>query len=210
MSTLYSLRARILDFVNFARNMPGRASAPEELNALEKAAYNSADGMFAAEHAPIAPMTWEERVILLGSSLISERVSFKFPYAMEVVGMFPTLSLVQPLSGGAVVPTTADIDISIDLNNNNFLSALDGISTSAPGATRGGTFVTLAAWSVLAPRLISLKLTGPAPELGMTFRWKNPNANAPNYRDTIVSCAIFVRRLDGQDSANVVRGAREL
>jgi hypothetical protein len=207
---IYSLRSAVLDFVNFARNMPGRASAPEELGALEKAAYNSADGMFAAEHAPIAPMTWEERVILLGSSLGSERVAFKFPYPMEVVGMFPTLSIVLPVSGGLIVPTTADIDVSIDLNNSNTLTTLEGISSSAPGATRGGTFVSLAAWSVLAPRLVSLKLTGPAPELGMQFRWKNPNASAPNYRDTIISVALFVRRLDDRDSANVVRGAREL
>lgn len=207
---IYSLRARILDFVNFARNMPGRASAPEELQALEKAAYDSADGMFAAEHAPIAPMTWEERVILLGADLISERVAFKFPYAMEVVGMFPTLSIVLPVAGGLVVPTTSDIDVSIDINNSNTITTLEGISTSAPGATRGGTFVTLASWSVLAPRLVGLKLTGPAPELGMQFRWKNPNNASPNYRNTIISVALFVRRLDGQDSANVVRGAREL
>jgi hypothetical protein len=208
--SIYSLRARVLDFINFARNMPGRASAPEELNMLENAAYNSADGMFAAEHAPIAPMTWEERVILTGAALVSERVAFKFPYAMEIVGLFPTLSIVLPVAGGATVPTTSDIDISIDINNSNTITTLEGISTSAPGATRGGTFVTLASWSVLAPRLVGLKLTGPAPEFGMQFRWKNPNQAAPNYRDTIISVALFVRRLDGQDSANVVRAAREL
>jgi hypothetical protein len=208
--SVFSLRSRILDFVHFARSSPGRASAPEELAALEKAAYDSADGMFAAEHAPIAPMTWSERVILRGADEVSERVSFKFPYAMEIVGFFPTLALVLPVSGGTVIPTTSDIDVSIDLNNSNTLTSLAGISTSAPGATRGGTFVPLAAWSVLAPRLVGLKLTGPAPELGMQFRWQNPNPSAPNYRDTIISCSIFVRRLGDQDSANVVRGAREL
>jgi len=210
MGAIYSLRRAVLDFVDMARNMPGRASSPEELNHLKDAAYGSADGMFAAEHAPIASMTWEERVIMRGADLVSERVAFKFPYAMEVVGMFPTLELVQPVAGGVIIPTTSSLDVSIDINNNNFITTLEGLSTSAPGATRGGTFVTLGAWSVLAPRLVSLKLTGPSPDLGMVFRWKNPNAAAPNYRDTIISVALFVRRLDDRDSANVARSAREL
>lgn len=204
-----SFRGRVIEFVNRALVRPALGSDPAELEELKEAARRSWDGAFAAEHAPIAPLSWEERVLLSGDGNPSERVAFKFPQAMEVVGIFAFVETVT--NGQLVIPTMTSIDVYLDINNQNNLTQLDGVTTSAPGASRGGNFVTLAGIHVNAPRLTGLKLWGPAPELGATFRYKQGTPQSHFYEDAMVGIQLYVRELDdgkyqGANVADQLRG----
>jgi hypothetical protein len=202
-----SFRGQMIAWARAVLVRPALGSDPAELNEIIEAAKRSWDGAFAAEHAPIAPLSWEERVLLSGDGNPSERVAFKFPQSMEIVGMFCFVETVT--NGNLVVPTLTSVDVAIDINNQNNLTQLDGITTSAPGATRGGNFVTLAGLHVNAPRLQGLKLWGPAPEFGATFRYKQGTPQSHFYEDAMVGLQLYVRELeDGKrpgmyQSANV-------
>lgn len=201
------LASVVIDFVQRVGSAPKLATDPGELAALVNAARRSWDGAFGARNAPIAPMTWEQQVLLPGAAIVSERVAFRFPYAMEIVGLYASVVPLLPAAGGAAVPTLDDLQVQLDLNNTNQLTTLEGVSTAAPGAARGGTFVTLGALHINPSRLLGLKLRSPNPEVGATFRWKQGGGPiAPVYRDSLVALAMFVRRLDderGNTSANV-------
>lgn len=201
-----SIRSMVLEFLGRAQRSPRIATDPAEIEALRRRVLEDPSGGFGALVAPIAPMTWEQRVLLTGAAPQSERIPFKFPYAMEIVGMMGILESTGA-PGGAVLPTLNSVDVQIDVNNQNFATSLEGVSTSVPGATRGGSFVSLAAVSIQAPRLTSLLLTSPAPEVGATFRWKR---GAGVYQDTLISLALFVRRLGENESANVAVTAKGL
>jgi hypothetical protein len=201
-----SLREIILEHVNRVSRNPAAGSDPGELEWLSRMAREDESESFSVLCSGKAPLSWEERVLMLSADTQSERVAFKFPYAMEVVGMFPVISRVLPVGGGLVVPTEMDIDVQIDINNQNMLTNLEGVSTAAAGATRGGNFVTLAGLSsAIANRLVALKLESPSPELGMVFRWKQASV----YADSIVGVQLFVRELDVDKlSSNVPNAAR--
>jgi hypothetical protein len=197
-----SFRGEVIAWARAVLIRPALGSDPAELNQLIEDAKRSWDGAFGAEHAPIAPLSWEERVLLSGDGNPSERVAFKFPQAMEIVGMFAFVETVT--NGNLVVPTTTSIDVYLDINNQNNLTQLDGVTTSAPGATRGGNFVTLAGLHVNAPRLMGLKLWGPAPEFGATFKYKQGTPQSHFYEDAMVGIQLYVRELD---DGNKYRGA---
>jgi hypothetical protein len=204
-----SFRGEVIAWARAVLIRPALGSDPAELNQLIEDAKRSWDGAFAAEHAPIAPLSWEERVLLSGTGVQSERVAFKFPQAMEIVGMFAFVETVT--DGALVVPTLSSIDVYLDINLQNNLTQLDGVTTSAPGATRGGNFVTLAGLHVNAPRLMGLKLWGPAPEFGATFKYKQGTPQAPFYEDAMVGVQLYVRELDdgkyrGANVADQLRG----
>jgi hypothetical protein len=201
-----SLVSRVIEYVNRANRQPALATDPGELDALMRAAREDEGDNFSVLASGKAPLSWEERVLLLSADGSSERVAFKFPYAMEVVGMFPVIEPLLPAQVALVPPTAMSIDVQIDINNQNITTNLEGFSTTSPGAKRGGTFVTLAGISsVIANRMIALKLESPSPELGMTFRWKQQNV----YQDVIVGVQLFVRELDdGKKSSNVPNAAR--
>lgn len=201
-----SIRSLVLDYLSRASRSPRIASDQAEIESMRRLVLEDPTGGFGALVAPIAPMTWEQRVLLLGANAQSERIAFRMPYAMEIVGMMGILESTGA-PGGAIVPTLNSVDVQIDINNQNFATSLEGVSTSVPGATRGGSFVSLAAVSIQAPRLTSLLLTSPAPEVGATFRWKR---GAGVYQDTLISLALFVRRLGDNESANVAVTAKGL
>lgn len=205
-----SFRGEVIAWARQVLIRPALGSDPAELNQLIEDAKRSWDGAFGAEHAPIAPLSWEERVLLSGDGKQSERVAFKFPQAMEIVGMFAFVETTTDT--GLVIPTLTSVDVYLDINNQNNLTQLDGVTTSAPGATRGGNFVTLAGLHVNAPRLMGLKLWGPAPEFGATFKYKQGTPQAPFYEDAMVGVQLYVRELDdggkyrGANVADQLRG----
>lgn len=193
----------VREWVSEKKIRPADASKPEELEALLRAADASWEGAFAANHAPISPLTWEESALLHHDDDESERARFQFPYRMEVVGMRPTISVIQPVGQGQVIPTLDDIQVMIDLNEAEYLTSLDGQSTTAAKKT-GGNFVSLAAIGVQVPRLFGLKLVSPQPELGMKFRWKQlPVAGFAGFADCLIGVSLYVREIDHRQSVNV-------
>lgn len=186
-----SLRQQVLDFIARAQRRPADASSPDELAQLSKAVERSWDGAFAAQHAPIAPFTWEVGVVMLSTQASSERVPLKVPYNCEIVGFLPVLESLA--TGGATVPTIASLDVSIDINESQIITNANGTMLPGAGSAKDGAFVSLAAMSILAPRLFGLKLDAAVrPDIGFTFRWK---AGVNVYKDTIVRVSCLARKI---------------
>lgn len=191
-----SLRNDLLDWLARVRQKPVLASDPGELAMLQRKANDDWGGTFAANNSAIAPYTWEQRVVLLGANAISQRIPFRLPFAVEIVGLIPTIEDVQ-VAAGAIVPSLNSIDVQIDLNSNEYLTTANGVSTSAAGAPAGGTFVTLSSISLLANRLFAIRMTSPNPDIGFTFRWKR---GAGIYRDQLIAIAMVCRRVGTSQS----------
>lgn len=193
-----NLKQYILDYVNAARRRPAIASDPSELDNLEKAALTSFSGAFGATNAPIAPFTYEARTILLSSATVSERVEVLVPFPMMVVGVYPSLSVLTS-GAGTGTPSLNDIDVTLDLNNKDFKTAVNGnTSTSATATTptRDGQFVTLAALGTgnsNGARLLGWEIPYRTATIGATFRWKQGSGV---YHDTIVSLSLFTRPME--------------
>lgn len=202
-----ALSADVEDFVSEALDKPDFAVRPENLRALRNKARASLQGMHTALVAPNSPYSWENRVIVPVAAGLAERIAYKFPQNMDVVGFNPVLTdlgVVAPsFVPGNVLSSQNDWDVAIDINNENILTNLEGVSTSV-GGTRGGQFISLASVGILVPRLFALKLISMAPEIGMTFRSKR-GANV--FRDVMISVTMFVRRKDNRPSANVSSAA---
>lgn len=180
------LRFDVLEWISRVRERPVLASDPDELRTLAERARHDWGGGFVAQHQPVAPYTWEQTVVLRSAAASSDRVQFRLPFGVEIVGMWPSL---EPLgTGAAPLPTLAAISVAIDSNVTEQYTLNNG--TSAAGV-RGGTFVTLEAISS-AHRLFGLRLDTPNPELGFTFQWKRgPNV----YQDVQIGVTLFTRRL---------------
>lgn len=185
------LRFDVLEWIAEVRRKPVLASDPEQLKMLQEKAMRDWGGSFAAQNSAIGEYTWEQRVLLTAAQASSQRVNFRLPFAVEIVGIIPTLEDVQVAAGG-VIPSLNSIDVQIDLNSNEFLTTANGVSTSAAGAPTGGTFVTLGATALVANRLFAVRMIAPNPDLGFTFRWKR---GAGVYRDTLIGIAMVVRRI---------------
>jgi hypothetical protein len=177
---------------------PTEASKPENLQALVQAADASWDGGFAALHAPVSPLHWEAAGLLGSADDETDRAAFDFPYRMEIVGMRASLSVIQPVGQGLVIPTIDDILCAIDINEQENLTALDG-QTAVGTTKKGGNFVTLGSLSVQAPHLWGLKLVAPKPNVGARFRWKQKGV----FADCLISVCWYVREMDPRISANV-------
>jgi len=187
------LKQYVLDFINAARRRPAMASDPSELYNLEQAALTSFQGAFGAQHAPIAPMSWEARTLFLGANPVSERIQLDIPFPCMIVGAFASIE--PTAGGGATVPTTSSIDATIDLNVHEYMTQVQGTTTVlAAGAapSRDGTFATLAALSVQAPRLMGWVIPYRTAQLGITYRWKQ---GANIYQNAHVGLCFYARAL---------------
>jgi len=188
-----SLPYSILKWVQGVRAGLFDARDPTVLDRLEREAKESWEGALVALHAPIAPLSWETRAILPGTVQQTTRQPLIFPRPVEIVGLFPAVIPVS-IAPGLRTATPLDIDISIDVNSVDYLTAGQGVSTSAGGTA--GNFVTLASVGVQVPRLHMTKLTAPKPDMGMTFHWKLPAAvGAAIYNDSFISVAVYARYL---------------
>lgn len=184
-----SLPYEILNFIARVKSRPEDLSNPALLDRLGRMAKAGFDGAFVALFSPIADLTWETRVQLPGGTAQSSRQPLIFPRPVEIAGFFP---IVVPTTNGLGLlnPTTFDVDVSMDVNSQEYVTAGQGVSTPAGGTA--GAFVTLANMSVQVPRLLGLKLTAPKPDLGMTFRWKR-GAAPQIYNDALISVGVFAR-----------------
>ena len=182
-----SARSAVREFIARVRQAPATGSNPAELAKLEKAIDRSFDGAFAAEHAPIAPYTWEVGVLMLSSQAQSDRQVLELPFGALIVGFIPTI---EPLSdGGSVTPTINSLDVAIDINKDRMITDADGQMTST---SKDGNFVSLAAIAVAAPRLFCFRVpAGSKTSIGFTFRWK---AGSGVYKDTLVRVAALARK----------------
>jgi len=183
------LRRQVADFIARVRSRPVLGSDPAELEALTRAVRESTMDGFAAESAPVAPYRWEQRIQFLGSQLQSNREQFVFPFGVEVLGYIPTIvSLDTP--PGALAPTIDDIDVAIDVNQQQYVTNANGVTT--PGGTQGGNFITLRTIQILDAALFRLQIVGVNPVMGFTLRWKR---GANIYQDAIVGIGIVARPL---------------
>lgn len=185
-----SLAYETLRFINRVRRQPSDGSDPNLLARLEKVAKQSWEGIVAL-HAPASPMTWETRMIMRGAVQTSNRTPFTFPRPIEIVGFYPTIIVLA--TGGAVYPTTDVIQVSIDTDNQNYLTSGEGVSTNAGGNV--GPYVTLSAVSVQVPRILGYKLDNPKPSIGFTYRWALDVSAGAIYRDCIIATAMYARYL---------------
>ena len=199
-----NLRAYVLHFVNLARRSPTKGSDPDVLNGLERKAQDDWEGLIGALHAPIAPLTWEIKLPLLGSQPEGTRKQFKFPYKAEIVGMRPiVLATAAAIGGGGKVPTVDDIEISMDLSNEFYMTNTNGPNGNAvAGSNVDGTYVTLGALSVETPRLMCIRPDGLQPEIGFTPRWAIYPSGGPAggpvsgpFDDVLIKISMFARRI---------------
>jgi len=107
-----SLAYEVLRFVDRAFKQPSDASDPILLKRLQKYANEAWEGIVAL-HAPASPMTWECRTNLIGTSQRTNRIGFRFPRPVEIVGFLPTL-IVYGTSAALITPSTDDLMVSID------------------------------------------------------------------------------------------------
>ncbi len=184
-----SLGYEVLRFVSRVKKQPQDGSDPRLLARLEKYAQEAFEGIVAL-HAPASPMTWEVSVTLDGDNQTTNRVPFRFPRPVEIVGFKPTLVV---YGTGHTTPTIDDIACSIDTDNQNYITSGEGVSTPAGGTA--GPFVTLSALSVQTPRVVGYKLRNPTPDIGYTFRWKQDVSGGAVYNDTLISMAMYARYL---------------
>lgn len=187
-----SLAYAVLRFIDRARKVPADASDPRLLDIIEKAAINAFEGIVALT-APASPMTWECNVVLPGGTQESNRVSFRYPRPVEIVGFYPSL-VVFGVDDDLLTPSNDSISVCIDTDNQNYLTSGEGVSTNAGGTA--GPYVTLAGMSVQVPRVLGYKLKNPTPVIGFKFRWKRATTIAePVYNDTLISMMMFARYL---------------
>jgi hypothetical protein len=185
-----SLSYTVLKFVDRVRKQPADGSDPRLLQLLEKYAKEAWEGIVAL-HAPASPMTWEVSTSMTGATQETNRQAFTFPRPVEIVGFWPTLTVLA--SGGASTPSTDSIQVSIDTDNQNYLSSGEGISTVA--GTTAGPFVTLTAMSVVVPRIVGYKLTNPKPNIGFKYRWARDVTGGAVFKDVVVRMAMYARYL---------------
>lgn len=178
----------VVRFADRALKDPSYASDPNILKKLLAWGKDAFEGIVAL-HAPMAPLTWESNALLVPSQPQSNRVPFRFPWPVEIIGFYPTLMVYG--SEEATAPTLFDIRVQIDTDAQNYMTSGDGVATPAGGTV--GAFVTLAAMSVLVPRLLGYKLRTPTPDIGFTYQWKD---TPTNFKSTMVSMAMFARRIN--------------
>lgn len=201
-----SLRTLVQRFTMLARANPISATDPGELKKLEAAAATGLEDGFVALTAPNAPFTWEVRTLLLNTAQSTNRVKFAFPWKTNLVGIYPHISIVRPI-GALAIPTLDDIDVQVDINNQAYLTGLEGLSTAV--GVGGNNSVTLASLGVQLPRLMALALVGESkPDLGFTFRWKQPPLAGPTaiYESVIVGVSLFANPRDTELGQNVGKG----
>lgn len=186
-----NLAYTVLRYIYRARQRPSDAGDPSLLAILEKQATEAFEGIVALT-APASPMTWEINANMLGAVQTTNRVAFRFPRPVEIVGFYPTLTIAAA-GGGPTSPSTDVIAVQMDTDNQNYLTSGDGISTAAGG--KAGPYVTLSSMSVQVPRVVGYKLRNPTPDIGFTFRWKVDVTGGAVYKDCMISLAMYARYL---------------
>jgi hypothetical protein len=187
-----SLAYEVLRYVSRARQQPADAGDPNLIRRLEVAAKRAWEGIVAL-HAPASPMTWQTNTIMAGNVQTSNRTSFRFPRPVEIVGFLPVIITIPDAVPALATATTDALQISIDTDNQNYLTSGDGVSTNAGG--NAGPYVSLSAMSVQVPRIVGYKLENPTPDIGFHFRWALDVSAGAIFHDCIIGLAMYARYL---------------
>lgn len=189
-----SLAFEALRFVQRAYQNPSDASNPALLERLKKSAENAWEGIVAL-HAPASPMTWQSRAMILGAVQQTNRVSFRFPRPVEIVGFLPILTVIPSDDDTLQTPSTDVIDVQIDTDNQNYMTNSSGVSSNAGNGSNSSPFVVLSGMSVQVPRIVGYKLRTPTPDIGFTYRWTLSVADGAIYNDCLISMVMYARYL---------------
>ncbi len=147
--------------------------------------------LIAANHAPVAPYTWEIQAELGRTTQETGRLPMRWNRPVEILGLFPTVRALNAAGGGLLAPTADDIMVALGANQEDrFTNRLEDAAATALEES----FVTLSALSVLVPRLVRIQLTNASPQVDVSFRWKNNNPIAqPRFEDALIGVAFFCR-----------------
>jgi len=144
--------------------------------------------LFAAQHAPVSPWTWECQANLERDIQETGRIPLRWNRPVEIVGMFASVRQAS-VAGGLLIPTTEDVMVLLSANQQErFTNRLEDAAQTG----QAESYVTLAALSIQAPRLTRIQLKQAAPQIDVSFRWKTHNPIAtPRFEDALISLAFF-------------------
>lgn len=186
-----SLAFEVLRYVGIAEKNPTLAGDPNYLARLRKYAKQAWEGIVAL-HAPASPMTWQSNALMAGSVQTSNRVSFRYPRPVEIVGFYPVI-VPYDEDDDLLTPTTDALQIAIDTDNQAYMTSGDGVSTNAGG--NAGPFVSLSGISVQVPRIVGYKLENPTPDIGFTYRWSLDVSAGAIWNDCLIQLVMYARYL---------------
>jgi hypothetical protein len=141
--------------------------------------------------------TWEALTVLQAASVNGEPVRVQFPFACEILGIYPSVSQASNNGAGRTMPTLDDLIVSIAMNQDvRFTSRFSELNASTQsqevtlGAfrdTMGGARTTLID--------VSRDSTGvDQNDLVCTFKWKAQPIAAVLYEDVTVGMAFLIRK----------------
>jgi hypothetical protein len=194
----------IAEFLRQLEESPDKKPSAGLVAWLRAQARRGFEGAFVALHAPMAPFTWETFVDLHGAERETGRVAAQFRGPVEIVGFFPTVvpirPVADPLPAGQVLATPDDVLVNIDANEEDRYTNTKGEGQTSTAIGQLGAFVTLSSLAAQGNpgRLTGICLRNASPDLGFTYRWKQPPpAVAPFFfPDVIIGMAMFCRYLD--------------
>ena len=152
----------------------------------------------AANHAPVAPFSWEFEADLDGDTEQTARIPLRFSRPVQILGFYPSVINNADL-GQLEQPTTDHVLCLLHANRETmYTHRLE----SPEAAAAPENYVTLASLGVQVPRLVNIQLRQGAPELEAQFRWKRWAAafeETPVYPDVIVSLTCYARYLTEEE-----------
>lgn len=175
------------------------SSVGTALDELENAsAQQTFDGSFWVPAAPVASHTWQLRSVLSCTATESDPDETELGYAIEILGMQPTLLAVG--RNGKRPPMEA-IDVSLRLNRRETFT--HQVSKRANQNT-SREVVNLPLLQASLPRLLAIRAAEGSPVLSVQFRWAVPLdiVTARGWDDTQITLGFFVRPLDHGPEAN--------
>lgn len=148
----------------------------------------------AANHAPVAPFSWEFQAELDGDEEHTGRIPLRFARPVQILGFYPSVINNEAL-GQLEQPTTEHVLCLLHANRETlYTNRLE----SGAGAQAPEDYVTLASMGVQVPRLVNIQLRDGSPTLEAAFRWKRWAAafeDTPVYPDVICSLTCYCRYL---------------
>lgn len=154
--------------------------------------------VYAANHAPVAPFSWEFQAELDGDEEQTGRILLRFSRPVQILGFYPSVINNADL-GQLEQPTTDHVLCLLHANRETmYTNRLE----SASGAQAPEDYVTLASLGVQVPRLVNIQLRDGAPSMEAAFRWKRWAAafeQTPVYPNVIVSLTCYCRYLTPEE-----------
>lgn len=161
-----NLAQRVLEFSARARSRPAEAVGPE-LDALAEDARRAISGSFVAQTSPVANYTWLSRAVLDPATLYTTQEPIVIPYDCELVGVLPTILLVDT-TAGLVEPPIEAIDVFMQIDRKDTLTARAETTVTA---TQDAQMINLPSVSAtIANRCFSKQLDAQS-SMSVKFGW---------------------------------------